>query len=391
MGSSPASPRQHRLRASLGVDVAHVTQAIDPSGPGKRYRIWLVMAGWIAAAVIHSVALDASGAVSFEDGFPASILSHAVLGILVWQVCRAHAWLQLWKRRPLYAVSVHTTVGVGALAIWGAAEAVFARLRYGEGFWQLAYADSWALQLLSAASLYTAAVGLGVIVESLDREQLRRQREAELELLAREAELTAIKSQLQPHFLLNSLNSILALVERDPARAKAMLERLASFLQSVFDRLDEPLVLLDRELDTIRDYLKIEQVRFEDRLRFTIDADRATGQVTVPPFLLQPLVENAVKYGIQPHTRQGEVRVTAHRGGGRVHIAVSDTGNGPNASHGTGGKGIDLTRRRLRATYGDGGAVLRMSDGESEGFTVSLDLPAEPERRDFSSSAVNVF
>ena len=370
--------------------MAHVTQAIDPSGPGKRYRIWLVMAGWIAAAVIHSVALDASGAVSFEDGFPASILSHAVLGILVWQVCRAHAWLELWKRRPLYAVSVHTTVGVGALAIWGAAEAVFARLRYGESFWQLAYADSWALQLLSAASLYAAAVGLGVIVESLDREQLRRQREAELELLAREAELTAIKSQLQPHFLLNSLNSILALVERDPARAKAMLERLASFLQSVFDRLDEPLVLLDRELDTIRDYLKIEQVRFEDRLRFTINADGATGRVTVPPFLLQPLVENAVKYGIQPHTRRGEVRVTAHRRGGRVHVAVSDTGNGPNASHGTGGKGIDLTRRRLRATYGDGGAVLSMSDGEREGFTVSLDLPAEPERRGFSSSAVNV-
>ncbi len=200
-----------------------------------------------------------------------------------------------------------------------------------------------------------------------------------------------VPEQEQADLVDDAVERLESLVNDDPeyAEAHALLGSLYG-LQSVFDRLDEPLVLLDRELDTIRDYLKIEQVRFEDRLRFTIDADRATGQVTVPPFLLQPLVENAVKYGIQPHTRQGEVRVTAHRGGGRVHIAVSDTGNGPNSSHGTGGKGIDLTRRRLRATYGDGGAVLRMSDGESEGFTVSLDLPAEPERRGFSSSAVNV-
>ena len=367
-----------------------MTRAIDPSGSGKRYRIWLVVAGWSTVAVIQSIALDASGAVSFEDGFPASILSHAVLGIGVWQVWRAHARLELWKRRPLYAVSVHVAVGAGALAIWGAAEAIFARLRYGESFWQLAYADSWTLQLLSAASLYTAAVGLGVIVESVDRERLRQQREAELELLARDAELTAIKSQLQPHFLLNSLNSILALVEHDPARAKAMLERLASLLQSVFDRLDEPVVLLHRELDTIRDYLKIEQVRFEDRLRFNIEADGETEQVTVPPFLLQPLVENAVKHGIQPHTRQGEVRVTAHRQGARVHVAVSDTGSGPNATHGTGGRGIDLTRRRLRAAYGDNGALLSMARGEGGGFTVSLDLPVEPEEPvGSSSSAVN--
>ena len=367
-----------------------MAHAIDSSGPGKRYRIWLVAAGWITAAVIEAVALDALGDVPFEYGFPASVFSHAVLGILVWQVCRAHAYLELWKRRPLHAVSVHTTVGVGTLAIWGAAEATFTRLRYGENFWQLVYADSWTLQLLSAATLYAAAVGLGVIVESFDREHLRRQREAELELLARDAELTAIKSQLQPHFLLNSLNSILALVEHDSTRAKTMLERLASLLQSVFDRLDEPLVLLHRELDTIRDYLQIEQVRFEDRLRFTIEADRETEQVTVPPFLLQPLVENAVKYGIQPHTRPGEVRVTAHRQGARVHVAVFDTGSGPNASHGTSGRGIDLTRRRLRATYGDNGALLSMSREESGGFTVRLDLPAEPERLGgFSSSAVN--
>jgi len=345
------------------------------------------VAGWMTAAVIEAVALDASGAAPFEHGLPNSVFSHSVLGVLVWQVCRAHAYLGLWKRRPLHALSAHAAAGVGALAIWIGVEVTFMRVRYGESFWQLVYADSWTLQLLGAVLLYTAAVGLGVIVQSFDREQLRQQREAELELVARDAELTAIKSQLQPHFLLNSLNSILALLQHDPARAKAMLERLASFLQSVFDGLDEPLVLLHRELDTVRDYLKIEQVRFEDRLRFTIEADSETEQVSVPPFLLQPLVENAVKHGIQPHTRQGEVCVTAHRRGARVHIAVSDTGSGPNASQGTSGRGIDLTRRRLRATYGDDGASLTMSREESSGFTVRLDLPAKPEPTGGSSAS----
>ena len=96
-----------------------------------------------------------------------------------------------------------------------------------------------------------------------------------------------VNGVLQPHFLLNSLNSVLALVEHDPTRASAMLERMASFLLSGFDRLDEPLVRLHRELDTVRDYLKIEQVRFADRLRFTIEADGEAEQVSIPPFLLQ--------------------------------------------------------------------------------------------------------
>ncbi len=363
-----------------------MAQAIDPSGTHKRYRFWLVVAGWMTAALIQALALDASAAAPFEAGFPNGVFSHAVLGVLVWQVCRAHAYLELWKRRPLRAVSVHATAGVVALAIWSVAEVTYTRLLYGEDFWPLVYANSWALQLLSGALLYAAAVGLGVIVQSFDREQLRRQREAELELVARDAELTAIKSQLQPHFLLNSLNSILALVEHDPARASAMLERLASFLQSGFDRLDEPLVLLRRELDTVRDYLKIEQVRFADRLRFTIEAGGDTEQVSVPPFLLQPLVENAVKHGVQPHARQGEVRVAARRQGARVHVTVSDTGSGPNASHGTSGRGLDLTRRQLRATYGDDGASMSMSREENGGFTVSLDLPAEAEPLGGSSS-----
>ena len=309
-----------------------MAQAIDPSGPHKRYRLWLVVGGWMTAAVIEAVALDVSAAAPFEHGFPNLILSHTVLGLLVWQVWRAHAHLELWKRRPLRAVSVHATVGVGALAIWGAAEATFMRLRYGENFWQIVYADSWTLQLLVVVLLYTAAVGLGVIAQSFDREQLRQQREAELELVARDAELTAIKSQLQPHFLLNSLNSIPGARRARPDEGEGHA-RTVGLISAVSVRSSGRAArLLHRELDTVRDYLEIEQVRFEDRLRFTIEADGETEQVTVPPFLLQPLVENAVNM-VFSRTR-GRARCASPRiVRRRVHVAVSDTGSGPDASH----------------------------------------------------------
>ncbi|MCY4581175.1 MAG: histidine kinase [Chloroflexi bacterium] len=363
--------------------------AIDSPGSHRRYRPWLVVAGWMTAAVIQAAALDASGAVPFEHAFTNGMFSHGMLGILVWQVCRAHAYLELWKRRPVRAVSVHATAGVGALAIWSGAEVTYTRLRYGEDFWPLVYANSWALQLLSAALLYAAAVGLGVIVQSFDREQLRHQREAELELVARDAELTAIKSQLQPHFLLNSLNSILALVEHDPTRASAMLERLASFLHSGFDPSRRNRWFVSTlNWTRFRDYLEDRAVDSRDRLRFTVESD-GSGAGSVP-LLLQPLVRETLSRARYSAARgcKGEVRVAARRQGARVHVTVSDTGSGPNASHGTSGRGIDLTRRRLRATYGDDGASMIMSREEGGGFTVSLDLPAEPEPLGGSSSPV---
>jgi two-component system LytT family sensor kinase len=225
--------------------------------------------------------------------------------------------------------------------------------------------------------IYAAGVGIGLAARNADRERRRQQREMQLEVLARDAELTAIKAQLQPHFLFNSLNSILALMDHDPPEARRMLTRLSALLHSVFDRLDEPLVPLDRELDTIRDYLDIESIRFGDRMTFSIDAERDARQARVPPFLLQPIVENAVKHGIEPHVRPGVVRVTGRLDGGRLQVSVADTGPGGEApapsAHS--GRGLALTRQRLQTVYGRHTATIR-TERSAEGFTVTLDLPA---------------
>jgi LytS/YehU family sensor histidine kinase len=252
------------------------------------------------------------------------------------------------ETRAVKSDGVHVTLGVTALAFWAATQVSLMRLFVGPSFWRLVYEDTWMFQLLVAGTTYAAGVGLGLIFQGFEREQLRRQREGQLEVAAREAELQAIKAQLQPHFLLNSLNSVLALIRHDPAAAEQMLARLASLLHAVFDRLDQQLVPLAPELDMVRDYLEVERMRFEDRLRFDIRLDSNAGAVLVPPLLLQPLVENAVKHGIEPHTRPGTIMIDAWLANGRLQIAIADTGEGPDGATAAGtGRGIELTQRRL--------------------------------------------
>jgi LytS/YehU family sensor histidine kinase len=124
----------------------------------------------------------------------------------------------------------------------------------------------------------------------------------------------------------------------------------------------------------VRDYLEVERMRFDDRLRFEIRLDANAGAVLVPPLLLQPLVENAVKHGIEPHTRPGTITIDARLTNGRLQIAIADTDEGPDGATTVGtGRGIELTRRRLDSLYGKD-AELRMERG-SPGFRVSLDLP----------------
>jgi hypothetical protein len=353
-----------------------VPRTIDLTERSGPTRVWLVVAGWTAVAAIGALILRAQVNIPLGSGFIGALINYYTVGLLVWIVCRANVRYDWWQTPPARAVLIHTCIGLVALAIWSVLQLGMMRLSVGTNFWELVYEGTWMFQLMSAAMSYAAGLGLGLMLQALDRERQRQQREAELEMAAREAELMAIKAQLQPHFLLNSLNSILALIKHDASQAQHMVTRLAALLHSVFDRLDERLVPLTPELEMIRNYLEIEQIRFQDRLRFTIEVDDEAGTVLVPPLLLQPLVENAMRHGIEPHARPGEIRVTAVLSGTRLQITVSDSGQ-PSSGSTTGtGRGLDLTRRRLDAVYGDCGATLRL-DYQPNGVSVRLDLPAK--------------
>lgn len=357
------------------------TSTIDLTEGSRMRRFWLVVAGWTAVSVIYALVLRAQEGLPLIYGLPSGIYHHYVLGALVWMVCSIDARFELWKYTAPKVVGLHLGLGLLALSLHFLLEIGYQRFMVGEAYWEIVYHDTWMFQLLSVAMTYAAGVGLGLSVQAFDRDQERQRRDVQLQVAARETELAVIKAQLQPHFLLNSLNSILALIKHDAAEAEHMVTRLASLLHSVFDRLDQELVPLGPELDMVRDYLEIERIRFPDRLRFSVDGDDAVRCLQVPPLLLQPIVENAVKHGVAPHARPGEVCVHACRVGDRIHIAITDTGEGVSGVHVPGsGRGVELTARRLEAQYGEGMAAMR-TEGTARGFTVTLDLPVIADAR----------
>jgi sensor histidine kinase YesM len=191
--------------------------------------------------------------------------------------------------------------------------------------------------------------------------------------LASEARLAALEARVHPHFLFNALNTISSLIPEAPARAERLVERMAAVLRFSLDGHNGTLVPLEQEMTIVRDYLEIERARFGDRLRYALDVDRALHPLLVPPFAVQTLVENSVKFAVAPDRRGGEVRVHARREGGHVRLEVADTGPGFSMEDIAAGHGLDNLRGRLALTFGVS-EPLRL-DRHDGWTTVSFQVP----------------
>ncbi len=198
---------------------------------------------------------------------------------------------------------------------------------------------------------------------------------AELESLLTQARLDSLRAQLQPHFLFNTLNAISVLTTEDPEKANRMLLRLSDLLRASLDTTDRDQVSLNEELAMLDRYVEIQRIRFEERLRVTIDVAGDVGEALVPSLLLQPLVENAIRHGIERRPEGGSVTVRARREGDRVQLEVRDTGPGPTpAPPGAGGIGLANVRARLGQLYG-AGYSLALETLPSEGTAVTIGIP----------------
>jgi two-component sensor histidine kinase len=202
----------------------------------------------------------------------------------------------------------------------------------------------------------------------------RALRAAELEASLQQAHLAALRSQLNPHFLFNALHSLAELVHANPKLAEALIVRLGELLRKVLDSSSQQEVPLEDELEFIRGYLEIEQMRLGDRLQVRWDIDPATLRARVPCLCLQPLVENAIQHGISPQTKPGTLAIRARRVDDSLVIEVQDSGAGPEsaADNPRAGIGLANTRVRLESLYGERHG-LEFSNGD--GFTVRLRVP----------------
>jgi two-component system, LytTR family, sensor kinase len=203
-----------------------------------------------------------------------------------------------------------------------------------------------------------------------------RERATNAEAMAHSARLRALQSQLEPHFLFNTLNAISTLVaEGHNAAASRMIARLSDFLRLTLDTAETPEISLAEELEFVRRYLEIEQVRFGERLRVTIAAEPDAMPGLVPALVLQPLVENAVKHGVLPRELGGSVAVNIAKNNGRLHISVVDDGPGlskdQTLAHGV---GLSNTAARLAELYGDT-AHFSLKPSPSGGVAAIIELP----------------
>ena len=217
------------------------------------------------------------------------------------------------------------------------------------------------------------------------REYQRREQEAlRLELQASElkaqlasAQLSALKMQLQPHFLFNTLNAITVLVRQGKADlAEEMLGRLSDLLRCVLEDVESHEVTLRREFEYLRLYLSIQQVRFQDRLKIDISADPETLDAAVPQMALQPIVENAIRHGVGRLSSAGRIEITASLADGNLVIKIEDDGPGFSQESSPSNTGIGLanTRARLNQLYGDSAQLLTGNRGE-RGAAVTLRIP----------------
>lgn len=212
-------------------------------------------------------------------------------------------------------------------------------------------------------------------IERLNMEVKQRQLDQmESEKRQIEAQLKLLQAQIEPHFLFNTLANVGSLIDADAPLAKKLLERLNDWLRVALLRARSDHTTLGDELDMLENYLQILHIRFGDRLRWQIEADEATRCVKFPPMLLQPLVENAVRHGIEPKLGGGEISIRADIKNAQLHIAVSDSGVGLQANSDKAGTGLENVRSRLDTLFGDAGKLLLRAN-EKGGVTAALELP----------------
>ncbi len=279
---------------------------------------------------------------------------------------------------------------------------------YMEGFVYLEHWQEYIISLMSWDALrfhdqYIITVGVYYVINYFQGLQKKENEKSELALKNKEMQISLLKSQINPHFLFNTLNSISTLVNSSKEQARKVITQLSDIFRYALDAHSDEMVKLANEIEFIENYIRIQQVRFGDRLKFVKEIDPTCLNLMIPPMILQPLVENSVKYGIAPKREGGTIFLSVRRSGRIVLFEVKDNGLGINAKKvmdgSSSGVGMSNTDMRLKSYFGSqSGLRVRATDRgyavtffiEDTKLAVSKEEPMPPKPQEFSPLEQNV-
>jgi len=372
-----------KRRASVSSNPAVPVDAVQP------VSVWLVIAAWTVPALLTTFE---TMMFSRSEGRPISLWRAFLGGASGWYVWAACTPLiaRLARRFPLRLalykpvsrptrwrfIAIHVgafvLVHLAASVVWATAATWVRPVRFAVAL------GNWFIAALPFAVLVYAAV-VSIFYSLVDRAQLRvRERDAaRLAQQLSEAQLASLRMQLRPHFLFNSLNAIMALVrDHDTGRAIHALSLLSDVLRATVNAGDAHETTLAAEVDFVTRYLRIEQVRFNERLQVRIDVADDLRDAKVPVFILQPFVENSLKHGVLQGRGANEIAISSHADATMLTLEVRDDGRG--LSHaGTNGAGVGISnaRRRLERMYGPEAALDVANAASAPGVVVRIRIP----------------
>jgi signal transduction histidine kinase len=338
---------------------------------------WIAL-GVVYGTLVYSQALNAMGfALSLRVGLE-NTAAPVLMGLIIWKVSAKSRWP---PARPFRFLAFHAA-GATAFALITAATALITSWSGSAGgmplrlLYRVVLPSQFAMGILLYGIVACGSYAVRGALKSRDLKVVAERAER----LRAQADLSAIRAHINPHFLFNTLHSVSELLREEPARATEALERLSDLFHYTLrlDRDRVELVTLEEEWEFTESYLWLERLRLGTRLCVDAAIDDDAAECAVPPFTLQPLVENAVRHGLGPSPDGGTLVVRAHERDGFLVMEVRDDGVGaePQAVLSSAGLGVRSIRQRLEGRHG-AAATVRIARGESRGLSVTVTLPAE--------------
>ncbi len=346
----------------------------------RSFRFWLIYAiAWLPYAASYVTLFVSHLGQSFPSAIKGSIvnvLPAALLGVPVVALSRRMPWSTKGRYRFL---AIHLVLASLYVFFW--MNAVPFLKATGQliqsGSWSFTRAGSLQGGFFTGLLIYVTIAGIVYAIQTTERLRAEEARATRAESLRTRAELEALRAQLNPHFLFNTLHSLMALVRHDPAAAEDALERLASLLRhTLMTMKDAEDVEFSEELDFVENYLALEHLRLGDRLRVEKSIQAESLVCLLPPFTLQPLIENSIRHAIATQPRGGFLQIKSERRNGILCLEVSDDGPGANPQDvdASNGIGLGTVRQRLMTRYGDQ-ASFRFQTQPGQGFSVHIEIP----------------